>query len=117
GMRVPRRAAAVLLLMLVATPVQRADAPAPVPPPPLAEAGLPALPAQSARNASYTIEARLDEQAHQIEGEEVLAWRNVTGAPQQTFPFHLYWNAFRNNLSTSAHRSARRAAPTASGEA
>ena len=30
--------------------------------------------------------------------------------PMDTFPFHLYWNAFRNNLSTSARGEGRRAA-------
>src|SRR5439155_1880223 len=41
----------------------------------------------------------------------VLEWRNLTGQPQATFPFHLYWNAFRNSLSTSARGEGRRAAP------
>jgi hypothetical protein len=71
---------------------------------------LPALPAQSERNASYSIEARFDPDTHTIDGELTLTWRNLTDAPQSAFPFHLYWNAFRNNLSTSAHGSGRRAA-------
>jgi hypothetical protein len=40
----------------------------------------------------------------------VLEWRNVADVPLQSFPFHLYWNAFRNNLSTSARGDGRRAA-------
>src|SRR5262245_43356898 len=78
--------------------------------PPLSDEGLPPLPAQSARNASYTIEARLDPDAHRIDGELVLDWRNTSGRPLSSFPFHLYWNAFRNNLSTSARGEGRRSA-------
>ncbi len=78
--------------------------------PPLSDMGLPPLPTQSARNANYTIEARLDPERHTIQGTLLLEWRNTTGQPQTTFPFHLYWNAFRNNLSTSARGEGRRAA-------
>ena len=77
--------------------------------PPLDDAGLPPLPAQSPRNASYTIHARLDDARHAIDGRLELQWRNTTGQPQSTLPFHLYWNAFRNNLSTSARGQGRRA--------
>ena len=71
--------------------------------PPLgADATLPPLPERSPRNASYTIEARLDPDRHTIEGALVLDWRNTSGVALSSFPFHLYWNAFRNNLSTSA---------------
>ncbi len=69
---------------------------------------LPPLPERSARNANYTIDARLDPEAHTIEGTLVLEWRNTTGQAQSTFPFHLYWNAFRNNLSTVARGEGRR---------
>src|SRR5262245_9776725 len=64
------------------------------------EEPLPPLPAQSPRNANYTIAARLDPEKHMIEGRLVLEWRNLGDKPVDTFPFHLYWNAFRNNLST-----------------
>jgi len=80
-----------------------------VPAPP-AETGLPALPERSPRNANYTIHARLDAERHRIDGHLDLEWRNTTGLPQSSFPFHLYWNAFRNNLSTSARGQGRRAA-------
>jgi hypothetical protein len=78
--------------------------------PPL-EAGypLPPLPERSARNANYTIEARLDAAAHTIEGHLTLEWRNTSELTVTSFPFHLYWNAFRNNLSTAAHGEGRRA--------
>ncbi len=71
---------------------------------------LPPLPVHSARNANYTIEARLLPAAHTIEGRLVLEWRNTSDSTLATFPFHLYWNAFRNNVSTSARGQGRRAA-------
>jgi hypothetical protein len=71
--------------------------------------GLPPLPEVSPRNASYTIEARLDPERRTITGTLVLEWRNTSGQPLSSFPFHLYWNAFRNNLSTTARGEGRRA--------
>ena len=77
--------------------------------PPLADdPRLPPLPERSPRNANYTMAARLDVERHTIDGHLDLEWRNTTGLPQSTFPFHLYWNAFRNNLSTSARGQSRR---------
>jgi peptidase M1-like protein len=71
---------------------------------------LPALPAHAPRIASYTIDARLDERAHAIQGSLVLDWRNTSDVAVGELPFHLYWNAFRNNLSTSARGDGPRAA-------
>jgi hypothetical protein len=71
-------------------------------PPLQADYPLPPLPEQSPRNASYTIVARLDPDKHTIDGSLVLEWRNTSPVPLQSFPFHLYWNAFRNTLSTVA---------------
>jgi hypothetical protein len=70
---------------------------------------LPPVPPQSPRTSNYSIEARLDEARHQIEGKLVLEWTNTSGEPLSRFPFHLYWNAFRNNLTTSARGEGRRA--------
>ncbi|HEY7411246.1 MAG TPA: M1 family metallopeptidase [Vicinamibacteria bacterium] len=96
-------AAASLALFLTAAPPARPAAPAPaLSPLPGPEAHLPPLPAVSPRNANYTIEARLDPEAHTIEGTLVLDWRNTSATAFTAFPFHLYWNAFRNNLSSSA---------------
>jgi len=72
---------------------------------------LPPLPDQSPRIANYTIEARLDPENHTIDGSLVLEWRNTTGVAQSSFPFHLYWNAFRNTLSTTARGESRNRAP------
>lgn len=71
---------------------------------------LPPIPERSPRNANYTIEARLDPATHTLDGSLVLEWRNLGDAPAETFPFHLYWNAFRNNLSSTARGDGTRAA-------
>jgi hypothetical protein len=70
-------------------------------PPLRADYPLPPLPDRSPRTANYTIEARLDPEKRTIDGRLVLEWRSLADRPLDTFPFHLYWNAFRNNLSTS----------------
>jgi hypothetical protein len=75
--------------------------------------GLPSLPEASPRNASYSIDARLDPDKHTIAGSLVLEWRNTSGRALDSFPFHLYWNAFRNNLSTAARDEGRRAPASA----
>ena len=108
------RTAALLVMgtfVVCAWPSARGDAPKrALPPLPADDDSLPPLPDKSARNANYTIEARLDPEKHTIEGSLVLEWRNTSEQPLSTFPFHLYWNAFRNNLSTSARGAGRRAA-------
>ena len=71
--------------------------------------GLPPLPSVSPRIANYSIDARLDPEQHTIAGSLLLEWRNTSDRPLTSFPFHLYWNAFRNNLSTSARGDGRRA--------
>ena len=76
---------------------------------------LPPLPTASPRNANYTIDARLDPERHTIQGSLILEWRNTTGQPQSALPFHLYWNAFRNNKSTSARGEGRRSARVSRG--
>ena len=73
-------------------------------------ADLPSVPAASPRTASYSIDARFDPATHTIGGTLILDWRNTSGVPLSAFPFHLYWNAFRNTLSTSARGQGPRAA-------
>jgi hypothetical protein len=107
---------AVLAAGLAGPPVHgQATAAAVLPPLPAPEA-FPPVPDRSPRNASYTMKARLDPDAHTIEGALVLEWRNTADVPLQTFPFHLYWNAFLNNLSTSARGAGRRAARAREGD-
>lgn len=79
--------------------------------PPVAGAeapGLPPLLERSPRNASYTIEARLDPEARTIDGRLELQWRNTSEQELASFPFHLYWNAFRNTRSITARGDSRR---------
>ncbi|HKS82952.1 MAG TPA: M1 family metallopeptidase [Candidatus Acidoferrales bacterium] len=49
----------------------------------------------STRIVAYHIDARLDPAKHTITASESLTYKNLTGQPQQTFPFHLYLNAFQ----------------------
>ena len=54
----------------------------------------------SPRNANYTIDVRLDAQAHTLSGHETLVWTNISGAATRELQFHLYYNAWRNGQST-----------------
>jgi hypothetical protein len=60
------------------------------------------LPDTSERTVRYTMDVRLDPRTNFIHGTALLEWRNTTGQPQRTFPFHLYHNAWKNNRSTFA---------------
>src|SRR6185295_6389694 len=108
--RTPLAALAGLALLAAWQAPLRGEAPATGLPPLEAPYPLPPLPAVSPRIANYTIEARLDPEKHTIEGTLVLDWRNSSSVALQDFPFHLYWNAFQNNLSASARGGGRRAA-------
>jgi hypothetical protein len=44
---------------------------------------------------AYQIDARLDAAKKTIDARETLTYRNLTGRPLDTFPFHLYLNAFQ----------------------
>jgi hypothetical protein len=61
--------------------------------------GINPLPADAAplsqRIVRYQIDARLDPAKKTIDATETLTYKNFTGQPQQTFPFHLYLNAFQ----------------------
>jgi hypothetical protein len=60
----------------------------------------------SERVVAYQIDARFDPAKHTVDATEVLTWRNLTGQPQDTFPFHLYLNAFtpKSTFVREAHR-------------
>src|SRR5882724_10769966 len=53
----------------------------------------------SERVVAYQIDARFDPTKHTLDATELLTYHNLTGKPQDTFPFHLYLNAF-NPTST-----------------
>jgi len=60
----------------------------------------------STRVVAYQIDARLDTEKHTIAATETLRYKNLTGQPQKTFPFHLYLNAFQpqSTFMTEEHR-------------
>src|SRR5687768_12673468 len=52
------------------------------------------IPAAS-RVLDWSIQARLDEAAHRIDGHARIRWRNTSRVAVDRMPFHLYMNAFR----------------------
>jgi hypothetical protein len=54
----------------------------------------------SPRNASYTIDVKLDARARTLSARETLVWTNITSATTRELQFHLYYNAWRNHDST-----------------
>ena len=61
----------------------------------------------SIRVVAYTIDARVNPTTHTLDANETLTYRNLTGQPLTTFPFHLYLNAFQpdSTFTTETHRS------------
>ena len=53
----------------------------------------------STRVVAYTLDAHIDTNKKSIDATETLTYKNLTGQPLQTFPFHLYLNAFRPESS------------------
>ena len=60
----------------------------------------------SQRVVAYQIEATYDPPKHTVEASETLTYHNLTGQPLDTFPFHLYLNAFqpKSTWMHEAHR-------------
>jgi hypothetical protein len=60
----------------------------------------------SQRVVAYTIDAKYDPPKHVVEATETLTYHNLTGQPLDTFPFHLYLNAFqpKSTWMHEAHR-------------
>ncbi len=50
--------------------------------------------------ASYTIEATLDSETHQIRGRQTILWRNTSAVETDELHLHLYLNAFKNSASS-----------------
>jgi hypothetical protein len=50
--------------------------------------------------ANYTIDVRLDASKKLLKATETLSWTNDTERSTDELWFHLYWNAFQNNMST-----------------
>jgi hypothetical protein len=49
----------------------------------------------SQRVVAYDMDAKYNAKAHSLDASETLTYHNLTGQPQDTFPFHLYLNAFQ----------------------
>jgi hypothetical protein len=49
----------------------------------------------STRVVAYAINAKVDVQKKSVDATETLTYKNLTGQPLTTFPFHLYLNAFQ----------------------
>jgi hypothetical protein len=49
--------------------------------------------------ANYTMDVKLDTKNRTITATELLSWTNSTDFPADELWFHLYWNAFQNNMS------------------
>jgi hypothetical protein len=60
----------------------------------------------SERVVAYTIDARLNTKNKTLDASESLTYRNLTGQPLTTFPFHLYLNAFRPESTFTAETHA-----------
>jgi hypothetical protein len=60
----------------------------------------------SERVVAYQIDARFDPAKHTVDATEILTYRNLTGQPQDAFPFHLYLNAFnpKSTFVNEEHR-------------
>ncbi|HZS38727.1 MAG TPA: M1 family metallopeptidase [Polyangia bacterium] len=59
----------------------------------------------SPRNANYQMKASLDVAEKSVTGHETLSWRNTASGPASELVFHLYMNAFKNELSTFLRES------------
>jgi hypothetical protein len=60
----------------------------------------------SQRVVAYQIDAKYDPPTHTVQATETLTYHNLTGQPLDTFPFHLYLNAFQPQ-STWIHEAHR----------
>lgn len=58
--------------------------------------------------SSYTMDVKLDTEKKMITGGELLSWTNDTPYSTDELWFHLYWNAFQNNMSTFLSDAAQR---------
>ncbi|MCG8329830.1 MAG: M1 family metallopeptidase [Chitinophagales bacterium] len=61
----------------------------------------------SPRTANYQIDLELDTANHQINAHQTLTFKNPSADTIYTMPFHLYYNAFKNNQTSFNISSAR----------
>lgn len=58
--------------------------------------------------ASYDLEVYLDTLQNTLTCTELVSWTNATQSPADELWFHLYWNAFQNNMSDFLSEGAQR---------
>ena len=74
-------------------PTMTSEAPASSPP----DDGWPALPKASDRVVDYVLSAKLDPDAHTVDGKGTITLRNTSSAPLHDVRLHLFLNAFKND--------------------
>lgn len=62
----------------------------------------------SPRIANYTISVTLDPETKRLKGKQILKWRNHSNDYIEELQFHLYLNAFKNEMSTFMKESSGR---------
>jgi hypothetical protein len=57
------------------------------------------------RVVAYSIDAHIDTQKKSLDASEILTYKNLTGQPLTSFPFHLYLNGFQpdSSFTTETH--------------
>ena len=60
------------------------------------------------QTANYTMDIKLDTEKKSITGKELLSWTNDSEFAVDELWFHLYWNAFQNNMTTFLSEGTRR---------
>jgi hypothetical protein len=89
----------IALLLASAALIAQSPEP-PIAPTPVSVISGAITPPLSPRNASYSIDARLDPSTRTISGSSIIEWQNITAQPTAELQFHLYWNAWKNTRST-----------------
>jgi hypothetical protein len=61
--------------------------------------------ALSTRVVAYVLDANIDVEKKSVDAKETLTYKNLTGQPLTTFPFHLYLNGFQpdSTFTTETH--------------
>lgn len=78
-------------------PAQPESKPVPEPTEPLRPVEQRGTIREEARVVDYALQARYDEELHQIDGRARITWRNRGPAAVQEMPLHLYMNGFRSS--------------------
>jgi len=94
-MRVRLRLGICLLVTSLAVPVLAQSGSAVGPAIPATTSAINSPTPLSQRVVAYDMDAKYNAKAHSLDASEILTYHNLTGQAQDTFPFHLYLNAFQ----------------------